>query len=355
MPQTKETNVLLPYSEVVSRLPSGRSHLLLGNGFSIGCDPLFRYDNLFERAVNAGLSPRAQAVFNRVGTNNFEAAMRLLTDAHWIGVTYGLIDGDTSELLEDLDIIKKSLVTAIAESHPAHTGVILDLKKQAAANFLQEYHNVFTTNYDLLIYWLNMFISDPPPYEDGFRSDPDDPHGRSLLFCHPTGSSKGIFFLHGGLHLFQRGGYIHKHSWIRTVTPLTTLIKDGLDSDLFPIFVAEGESDKKLEQIWRNGYLSYAYGKFSRIEKPLVIYGLSLNDNDTHILNAISDNLKLRNVYIGVHGSFESAGAKQIEAAANRVMARRNAIVASLPSRQQAGKDLTISYFDSQSAKVWGE
>jgi hypothetical protein len=40
------------------------------------------------------LSHRAQRLFERIGTNNFEGAMRLLEDAHWVAQTYGLIDGD---------------------------------------------------------------------------------------------------------------------------------------------------------------------------------------------------------------------------------------------------------------------
>jgi len=35
---------LLKYEEVLERLPATK-HLLLGNGFSIGCDKIFSYPN----------------------------------------------------------------------------------------------------------------------------------------------------------------------------------------------------------------------------------------------------------------------------------------------------------------------
>jgi hypothetical protein len=79
---------LLTYSDVRQRIGSGRSHVLLGNGFSISCDPVFKYQSLYEYAVNAGLSDTAKKVFEKLGTNNFEGVMRLLDDAHWVSVIY---------------------------------------------------------------------------------------------------------------------------------------------------------------------------------------------------------------------------------------------------------------------------
>jgi hypothetical protein len=71
----------LTYQELLAALPErGRVHLLLGNGFSIACDPIFRYASLYDAAVEAGLSARAQQVFARHGTNNFEGVLRLLED-----------------------------------------------------------------------------------------------------------------------------------------------------------------------------------------------------------------------------------------------------------------------------------
>jgi len=85
---------LISYDDVLTRLGK-TSYLLLGNGFSVACDPVFCYESLYQSAVDAGLSPRAQEVFRRLGTNNFEGVMRLLEDADWIARTYGMLDAVT--------------------------------------------------------------------------------------------------------------------------------------------------------------------------------------------------------------------------------------------------------------------
>src|SRR6266480_2346696 len=109
---------LLQYHEVIDRLP-GTKHLLLGNGFSIGCDKVFRYTNLYSYAEKNGLTDHVRAVFQHFGTNNFEGIMRLLEDAQWIADHYGLKAKSQRgpSLNEDLDSIKKALLSAIANTH----------------------------------------------------------------------------------------------------------------------------------------------------------------------------------------------------------------------------------------------
>src|SRR6266705_4165579 len=113
---------LLYYSEVRRRIGDRTSYLLLGNGFSIACDPVFRYSSLYQAAIDAGLSERAQRLFERMGTNNFEGIMKMLEDSHWVARTYGLIRTNSSPMLEDLEVIKRTLVEAIAHSHLEHSG-----------------------------------------------------------------------------------------------------------------------------------------------------------------------------------------------------------------------------------------
>jgi hypothetical protein len=56
---------MIPYQhvcdEIGPRRPNAhvRNHLLLGNGFSIACDPIFKYEKLFEHAKMSGLSQEA--------------------------------------------------------------------------------------------------------------------------------------------------------------------------------------------------------------------------------------------------------------------------------------------------------
>lgn len=87
--------------------------------------------------------------------------MKLLEDPHWVARTYGLLEHDSSDMLNDLDVIKRTLVDAIASSHLPTPGDITEERKSSAANFLVPYHIVFTTNYDLLLYGVAMHAGDP--------------------------------------------------------------------------------------------------------------------------------------------------------------------------------------------------
>ena len=77
---------ILSYEEVLNRLP-GTKHLLLGNGFSISCDKVFSYPNLYTYAEKNGLTEHVREVFGHFGTNNFEGIMHLLEDAQSLAST----------------------------------------------------------------------------------------------------------------------------------------------------------------------------------------------------------------------------------------------------------------------------
>lgn len=340
---------VLSYDDVQAKLGDGRKHILLGNGFSIACDPIFDYARLYDAAIKAGLSKRAQKVFEKLGTNNFEGVMRLLEDAHWIAQTYHFIEKDTSAMLDDVQIIKQTLIEAVAESHLENTGKVPDFKKDAALNFLKSYHNIFTTNYDLLVYWVGMHAGGNPPWEDGFRSVKDDPHTPCVVFSERIGSKKGLFYLHGALHLHISMGELRKHTWIRTGKPLTQLIREGLAAQQYPIFVTEGTAEGKLEQIQRIGYLWYCLDKLARIETPLVVFGHSLGQSDQHIANAIALNPKLDRLAIGLYGDPKSNTNQEIYNAISKIQAQRE----DLRKRKQKAKSLEVFFYDSASAKVW--
>ncbi len=341
---------VLTYQDAVAALPAGRKHILLGNGFSIACDLVFKYGSLYDAAISAGLSERAQGVFQRLGTNNFEGVMRLLEDANWVAQAYGLLDSSDSEILMDVEIVKRTLVAAVASSHLPHTGSLSDGKKAAAKAFLESYYNVFTTNYDLLAYWVNMSAQGGAIWGDGFRADAEAPDAPYVVFTERLGNDRGLFYLHGALHLFVEHGELRKHTWSRTGIPLTRLITEGLAHGSYPLFVAEGTAEKKLEQIQRSGYLWYALDKFARLSSPLVVFGHSLGESDGHIANAIADNVDLRQVLVGVHDDPRSPANQAIYASTLRMTARRE----QLARRRSRIKPIKFVFYDSATVKPWG-
>lgn len=341
---------VISYDEARHKLGNGRTHILLGNGFSIACDPVFKYSRLYDAAVKAGLSKRAQAVFEHLGTNNFEGVMRLLDDSHWVAKTYGLLTNNQSQMLEDVEVVKKTLVEAVANSHLAHTGKVADEKKNAALAFLAPYHNIFTTNYDLLVYWVIMHAGDNCPWKDGFRTDEDDPDAPYVVFSERLGGQRGLFYVHGALHLHVAKGELRKHTWARTGKPLTQLIQEGLNAKHYPLFVAEGSPQGKLEQIQRTGYLWYCLDKLGRTEGPLMIFGHSIGDSDRHIAELIADSPKIPLVAIGLHGAPKSPANQAIYAAAAKMKDRRE----KLAKRKKYVKSLEFVFYRSETAKVWG-
>lgn len=340
---------LISYDRVLKSLGT-RSYLLLGNGFSVACNPIFRYSSLYEAAVAAGLSDRAQAVFKRLGTTNFEGVMKLLEDSHWVARNYGLTQSTSeSEMLADVEVIKRTLIAAVASNHLAHSGCVSDLQKQYASAFLAPFQAVFTTNYDLLAYWVSMSGS-KVLFQDGFREDDADREAPYVVFSERLGRNRGLLYLHGALHLHLAHGELRKHCWSRTHRPLTQLVREGLDAGNYPLFVAEGSAEQKLEQIQRVGYLWYCLDKLARIQSPLVVYGHSLGPSDQHIVDILIKNTDLATIYIGVHGGNGSEASRSLRSVAERMIASRRTLI----ERRERGKPLSVAFFASESAPVWG-
>jgi len=333
------------YNEVLAKLGTKRSHLLLGNGFSIACNKVFSYGSLFIKAVDKGLSRNAIDVFEKIGTNNFEGVMHLLEKSDWVGKIYNLIPADSEKILEDVDLIKKTLIEAIAESHLEMPSDVSDESYKKAVRFFSSYFNIFTTNYDLLPYWIDMKDTIPDKYQDGFRTDIDNPLADYVIFSEHTGSKKGLFFLHGALHLYQISGEVRKHCWERSGIRLIERIKDGLKKKEYPLFVAEGNCEKKLEQINQSSYLSYCYGKLKRVQNSIVVYGSSLGDNDKHIIDAIAENREVDQIFIGIYGEDNIKEKIQIEKMADYLVNRRLTV--------DSKKPIKIEYYDSSTVEVW--
>lgn len=191
-----------------------------------------------------------------------------------------------------------------------------------------------------------MHAGDPPPFEDCFRADQGDPDVPYLVFSQRLGDHRGILYLHGALHLYLGDGELRKHSWSRTGQRLTDLIRDGLSEGQYPLFVAEGIPEKKLQQIQGNGYLWYCLDKLRNIQSPLVIFGHSLGASDGHILDAIAASRKLPAIYVGLHGDPESSTNRAIRLSAQQIAERRTRLRGRLTPLQ-------VFFYDSDSVRVW--
>jgi hypothetical protein len=339
-----QKNQLHHYDDILDH-NKGTIHLLLGNGFSIACDPVFKYNNIFEFAKHHGLSKRVQALFAHFGTTNFELIARTLTDLRFSSALYEmLLEAKSKEILNDIQEVKDALISAIAQTHLAGPQEVDDEKRDSCVAFLKPYKNVFTTNYDLLLYWSTMQGHSTLHLGDGFRSSPEVPDADYVVFSKRLGHNGGIFYMHGAMHLFEDKGEVRKHCWNRSGVSLTANVLKSLQQDHFPLFVAEGESIQKLEHIQRSGYLWYCYQKLQSIESPLVVYGSSLGESDRHVQDAIAySDAPL--VWLGVHGGASSNSASHMEIVAAKLEQKRIKV--------KLAKPLEIKFYDLSTAHVW--
>jgi hypothetical protein len=323
-----------------------KKHLLLGNGFSIACRPnIFVYGKLFEQADFSKLSPSAKKAFEALGTQDFEKVIKALRDAKAVLAAYSGVPPKLLQTLEDdADGLRELLVQTIAASHPEWPGEIQEHEYAACREFIGHFDNVYTLNYDLLLYWAQMHTEQGkgPSSDDGFRK-PEDDYEASYVTWEPSNSHRqNTWFLHGALHLFDAGIEIQKYTWVNTGIRLIEQIRDALTRDYFPIFVAEGTSDEKLTRIRHNDYLAKAYRSFVEIGGALFVYGHSLAENDEHYLKKIERG-KLSNLFVGIYGDPNSPANKAIITRAKRM---------NIPRRRTA---LAVQFFDAATARVWGK
>ncbi len=322
-----------------------KMHVFLGNGFSISCRPdIFVYGRLFERADFRGLSPSAKLAFEALGTQDFEKVISALRDAGSVLSAYkGVGSGLIRKLQEDANGLREVLVQAIASSHPDWPGDISDMEYENCRAFLSNFNNVYTLNYDLLLYWAVMQDEDGKKIksDDGFRTPENDLDSEYVVWEPATSRKQNIWYLHGALHVFDAGTEIQKYTWVNTGKRLIEQIRDALGMNLFPLFVAEGTSEEKLDRIMHSEYLAKGKRSFSSIQGALFIHGHSLAKNDEHFLKVIEKG-KVKHLYVGLFGDDNSASNKAIISRAER-----------MASNRAQSKPLVVSFYDSDSARVW--
>jgi hypothetical protein len=344
--------------------PYNKRHLLLGNGFSIACIPtIFTYDSLYSQA-DFGDMIEAKKAFELLRTQDFELIISSLNNAGAILPAYLPKEEQSIKLiLQHATKLKERLIETIARNHPEFPAEIDDKKYNNCIHFLSNFldtgNSVYTLNYDLLLYWTLMYglekklIKTDPV--DGFGRETDFENGEISVSEYVTwqGDSKAhgqnVHYLHGALHLYDRGIDVEKFTWIDKGIRLIDQARKALSENRFPLFVAEGESGKKMEKIIHSGYLYHSFKSFSSAMKAgkksskgcLFTYGVSFSKNDEHILCKIPKG-KVAHLFVSIYGSPDSLENKQIIDQAEELKRRRSYT------------DLSISYYDAASAKVWG-
>jgi hypothetical protein len=257
--------------------------LLLGNGMSINIWEPFGYRKLYDRAKSGGLSPRDRALF--ASTPNFERVLADLLTAIRVNDAVGL---ETAPLLKRYRNIQQALVQAVREVHVKLSRVPLATRKTISET-MEQFEWVFTTSYDLLAYWA-IATDGFEPFMDHFRF-----RGRcefDPLRATVPPKKVPIYFLHGALHLVVGSSGA---TWKLRQTDLDSILDQfgkpiKGDTKARPLLVTEGSAKDKLTAIEDNVYLSHALERLTGRELPLVVFGSSLSEHDSHLAEALSEN-----------------------------------------------------------------
>ena len=335
---------VLTFAEALGRSDPGKRKILLGNGFSIAWRATaFTYRSLLEAADLSRL-PRAKAVFGALGTSDFEEVIRALLSAARIAPAFGGTGvAMAEEMHQDAEALKGILVEAIASRHPDRPQAVGDEAFSACRAFLRNFGCYYTLNYDLLLYWALMHDEADGaglPRNDGFVNP--DGAAETDYVVWEGGGEQDVHFLHGALHLLDAGAELQKRTWSRTSVPLMDQVREALDQERYPLFVAEGESHQKLDRIQHHGYLSRALRSFSSIGGDLFMYGHSLAPNDNHVLRKIERG-KVKRLFISLYGDPATPDNARIIRRAMEMSERRG-----------SWKPLGVQFYDAASAGVWG-
>ncbi len=347
-------------------------HLLLGNGFAISCMPeKFLYKSILQNA-NFDKYPEVKRAFELVGTNDFELVSNSLANAAIILPAY--MSQTELELINkmksDSEKIKEILIETITNHHPDYPAKITEDQFRACRKFLAYFLDkqvkgkkvegaIYTVSYDLLLYWTLMHKEENELYKlepcDGFGKDTfnlDDDYFVSSYVTwqgESRANEQNTHYLHGALHLYDLGKDIQKYTWANTGETLIDQARLALNQGKFPIFVSEGESDKKLAKIKHSAYLFHSFKSFStRMSQKakegacLFTFGFSFSENDKHIFNKIAQG-RIPHIFVGIKGKLEDDSNKILRETTQR-----------LKTSRQSEHTLEITYYDADSANVWG-
>jgi len=264
----------------------------------------------------AGIAGAHHAAFRALGSTNFEFLLEALDEAIRVNAAFSL----TTDVLNAARTeLRDGLIATIQRVHPRRDELNLD-KLRAASETLDSFGDVFTLNYDAILYHVIMVSLDRHqatpairPYNDRFYHEID---GDWLQFMteQTIKKYKHVFYVHGAVFIFK---HAHLDVKIRRtddkdlIGRIGEFIRDGQT----PLFVSEGKPEDKVLAISRSDCLRLANERLCAPRTRLVAYGVSLSAQDKHVADAIRES-NPGEVAVSVHTAGKTAD--QLEEAVER-------------------------------------
>lgn len=336
--------------QAIAKNPNRKFHLLLGNGFSMAYNPgIFSYNALHDFVTKLE-DPDLNTILDAIGSTNFELMMRQLDSFATLLEAFGGNAALKSRVEAASAKLKKGLLDAVRSLHPEHVFAVPEEESACCSRFLNIFLSsggkIFSTNYDLLLYWV-LLRNGIVNHVDGFGREllnPDEiaegeePVWSDELIWGKHRGKQNVFYLHGALPYFDTGVEIVKEEY-DGAHYLLEKISARMESGDYPVFVTAGDGRDKLSQIRHNQYLSWCYDQFAQIEGSVVTFGFNFGPYDEHIIAAVNEAAKhgkksfpkLNSIYVGVYSADDHQHIENIK-------------------RQFACK---LHVFDAKTADVW--
>lgn len=316
----------------IKRNSDRKFHLLLGNGFSVAYDPtIFSYNALHD-FITKLRDKDLLTIIGVIETRNFELIMQHLDTFSALLSAFGAAPAFKRRIDDATAKLKTGLLDAVKALHPEHVFSVPEEQSRACATFLTRFldakGHIYSTNYDLLLYWILMRNSignhvdgcgrELENPSDEFVPDEEQIWSEELIWGKHR-DEQNVFYLHGALQFFDSGVEIIKEQY-DTYNYLLQKISARMDKGEYPIFVTAGNGQQKLNHIMHNQYLTFCYDDLCQATGSLVTFGFSFGPYDEHIIDAINKAAKqgrktkdkLWSIYIGVYSDADQRHAEEI-------------------------------------------
>jgi hypothetical protein len=236
-------------------------------------------------------------LFDRYGIYDFEAIKNELDAATPVCEAYGIDKAICESIIHDSERLKDILIDTITRHHIDVSTNISQEQFDTCGIFLQHFNMFFTSNYDLLTYWvlLNQDRKRGITCNDGFYRSSS---GELIWDPDENGDEQTVFYLHGALHYFISDFDLHKARM--GAAPLIEVIRNQIRREVYPLIVSEGNSSQKLKSINKIKYLKRSITALQNGAGSLFIHGFSFSNNDQHICNAIGSS-RYSNIFVSLY------------------------------------------------------
>ncbi|WP_164512837.1 DUF4917 family protein [Leucobacter chromiireducens] len=317
--------------------PEKKPTVLLGNGFSRSyLDESFNYKSLWARA-RVSLTTEKTELERVMGSSDFEAIIRRLDRTAELVELYDPASPLTGSIRKDSAGIRAALCTAIAELHPDHARKLNTNQRTHVRTFLEHFEEIFTTNYDLLVYWATNDDDERKVVrDDGFRGSKEN----GYRWRKPD--AQRVHYLHGAIHVFEQGDQLTK-AFGPGNTHIMSDIRRRIEAEEFPLIVTEGASRTKRERIAESRYLTHCFDRLGEASGALFTFGSSLDANDAHLFDQLtSPKSTVHSLYAGLRPDSSSSAA--LRDRAHGLAGERDRL---------GGAQLSVHFYDAGSAAVW--